>query len=48
MSGEQALRQLAEWWSSVPKSRIHGRSPETLEQANFIRNWETYDGNSSD
>ena len=48
MSGEQALRQLAKWWSSVPKSRIHARSPETLEQANFIRNWETYDGKSSD
>lgn len=38
-SGEEALRQLAEWWRSVPKSQIHLRSPETQEQADFIRNW---------
>lgn len=37
--GEQALRQLAEWWREVPKSRIHPRSPETSEQAAFIRSW---------
>ncbi len=39
MSGEEALGQLAEWWRTVPKSQIHQRSPETHEQAQFIRNW---------
>lgn len=38
-SGEEALRQLAEWWQTVPKSQIHRHSPETLEQVQFIRNW---------
>jgi protein tyrosine/serine phosphatase len=38
-TGEEALRQLAEWWQTVPKSRVHVRSPETREQAEFIRNW---------
>jgi hypothetical protein len=38
-TGEQALRQLAEWWRSVPKSQVHPRSPETREQADFIRHW---------
>jgi predicted protein tyrosine phosphatase len=44
MSGEEALRQLAQWWQSVPKSRIHPRSPETFEQVQFIRNWEKFEG----
>ncbi|MFZ5884617.1 MAG: protein-tyrosine phosphatase family protein [Chloroflexota bacterium] len=43
MSGEEALRQLAEWWQTVPKSRIHPRSPETFEQVQFIRDWETFE-----
>jgi hypothetical protein len=43
LSGEEALRQLAEWWQNVPKSRIHPRSPETLEQVQFIRNWAAFD-----
>jgi hypothetical protein len=38
-TGEEALHQLAEWWQTVPKSHIHQRSPETREQAEFIRNW---------
>ena len=38
-TGEEALRQLAEWWQTVPKSHIHQRSPETRDQAEFIRNW---------
>lgn len=42
-SGEEALRQLSEWWHSVPKSHIHPRSPETHEQAEFIRNWAKYE-----
>lgn len=44
MRGEEALRQLAEWWQTVPKSRIHRRSPETFEQAQFIRDWEQFEG----
>jgi len=42
-TGEQALRQLAEWWQTVPKSLIHTRSPETREQAEFIRNWSQHE-----
>jgi hypothetical protein len=38
-SGAEALRQLAEWWKGVPKSRIHPQSPETDEQIEFIRTW---------
>ena len=38
-TGEEALRQLSEWWQTVPKSHIHGHSPETREQVEFIRNW---------
>jgi protein-tyrosine phosphatase len=39
LSGEQALRQLADWWRHVPKSIFHRRSPETDEQMQFILNW---------
>jgi len=39
MSGDDALRQLADWWRGVPKSRIHSQSPETSEQVEFIRAW---------
>jgi protein-tyrosine phosphatase len=42
-TGEEALKQLAEWWKTVPKSQIHQHSPETLEQVEFIRNWAQYD-----
>ena len=38
-TGEEALKQLAEWWTKVPKSYYHRQSPETQEQADFIRNW---------
>jgi len=44
-TGEQALRQLAEWWQTVPKSRVHVRSPETREQAEFIRSWSQHENN---
>lgn len=39
LSGEGALRQIATWWRDVPKSRIHPHSPETSEQATFVRTW---------
>ena len=39
LDGDEALRQLAKWWREVPKSRIHPRSPETSEQAAFVRSW---------
>jgi predicted protein tyrosine phosphatase len=44
-SGEEALRQLAEWWQTVPKSHIHLHSPETFEQVQFVRNWAQYESN---
>ena len=43
LNGEQALRQLTAWWREVPKSSIHPQSPETHEQALFIRNWAAHD-----
>ena len=43
LTGEEALRQLATWWRGVPKSRIHPHSPETPEQAAFIRDWGRYE-----
>jgi hypothetical protein len=42
-TGAAALAQLAEWWQKVPKSRIHPHSPETYEQAEFIREWANHD-----
>lgn len=38
-SGEEALRQLADWWRTVPKSARYPRSPETEAQMNFILTW---------
>jgi hypothetical protein len=43
LEGNEALRQIAQWWQDVPKSRIHPHSPETLEQANFVRDWAKYE-----
>jgi hypothetical protein len=43
LSGDEALRQLAEWWRGVPKSYIHRHSPETGEQTAFIRTWNQYE-----
>ena len=42
-SGDEALAQLAGWWQTVPKSRLHQHSPETREQVEFIRNWSGYE-----
>jgi len=42
-TGSEALHQVAEWWQTVPKSHIHARSPETREQAEFIRYWANQD-----
>jgi hypothetical protein len=38
-TGEQALRQLAEWWQAVPKRTRFPRSPETDAQVQFILDW---------
>jgi predicted protein tyrosine phosphatase len=48
MNGEEALKQLAEWWRTVPKSQIHLHSPETYEQVQFIRNWAQYEKDPRD
>ncbi|GAB4501583.1 MAG: protein-tyrosine phosphatase family protein [Anaerolineales bacterium] len=40
LSGEAALTELARRWQKVPKSAQHPHSPETLEQENFVRNWQ--------
>lgn len=42
-SGDEALRQLSAWWRGVPKSSLHPRSPETPEQAAFIRDWSAHE-----
>jgi hypothetical protein len=44
-TGNEALHQLAEWWKTVPKSRIHVHSPETQAQADFILLWHEYENN---
>lgn len=44
-TGDEALHQLARWWKTVPKSQYHMRSPETQEQADFIRKWANYERN---
>ena len=44
-TGEEALKQLAEWWKKVPKSHYHSRSPETQAQADFVRNWTEQEAN---
>lgn len=40
LTGEQALRQLAEWWQIVPRNRIGWHSPETSQQKKFVRQWQ--------
>jgi protein-tyrosine phosphatase len=42
-TGEEALRQVGEWWKTVPKSQIHAHSPETRAQADFILKWDEND-----
>lgn len=42
-TGDEALRQLGEWWRRVPKSIIHHNSPETREQVDFILNWANHE-----
>ncbi len=44
-SGTEALQQVAAWWRTVPKSRIHVHSPETREQAEFILQWAQHEQN---
>ena len=39
LTGDGALRQIAEWWQHVEKSRRVPRSPQTAAQHDFVRNW---------
>lgn len=39
MTGEQALAQLAEWWSTVKKFDRKPHCPETHEQREYVRTW---------
>jgi len=38
-SGYEAVAELANWWSGVPKSAQHPHSPETSQQREFILDW---------
>ena len=38
-TGGSALLQLAQWWREVERSRRQPRSPETLAQDEYVRNW---------
>ena len=38
-SGEEALRQVAEWWQGVEKAYRLPHSPETTEQQAYVCNW---------
>lgn len=42
-SGEEALAQLADLWSTVAKNDRHPRSPETDAQARFVLAWAQHD-----
>jgi hypothetical protein len=46
-TGQGALRQLAEWWQEVPKSRIWPFTPETKGQIKFVLNWDESDPHPS-
>ena len=39
LTGDQALAQLAELWRGVAKAYRSPRSPETREQADYVRGW---------
>ena len=39
MTGDGALRQIAEWWAGVEKVHDKPVSPETREQRQYIRRW---------
>lgn len=41
LTGQQALDQLAAWWKRVPKSSRYPHSPETLQQEQFVREWDS-------
>ena len=38
-AGQAALLRIAKWWLDVEKNYRHPRSPETLEQEDYVRNW---------
>ena len=38
-TGDDALRQLAGWWREVEKVYRQPKSPETVEQERYVRNW---------
>jgi protein-tyrosine phosphatase len=40
MSGEDALAQIADWWSTIAKRQFYPQSPQTSEQIAFVMNWE--------
>ena len=38
-TGDEALRQIAEWWQGVEKIHFHPHSPETHQQRDYVRDW---------
>ena len=40
LSGDEALARIAEEWKGVEKSQRVPRSPETDEQADFVRSYQ--------
>ena len=40
-TGDEALAQIAEWLQGMEKKDRHPRSPETVEQREYVRRWET-------
>ena len=41
MTGDQALAQIASWWENDPRHGMFPRSPETDEQFEFVRAWQS-------
>lgn len=38
-TGKEALEQIAQWWSTVAKSKRHPKSPQTNRQRSFVRKY---------
>ena len=38
-TGDEALAQVAEWWSGVDKAYRLPNSPQTRQQCSYVRNW---------
>ena len=38
-NGDEVLDRTAQWWREMEKVNRHPRSPETMEQREYVRRW---------